>query len=265
MKEALFQSREPVFYRSTQTQVTPTPHFHNDIEIIYAEQGQFTAHVDHKIVPVRQGELLVTFPYQIHYYENCQPGIYRVILVTPELLYGLQTKLAGLRPIDNVLDISGKNDIHSYISAAFSVTGENRRTAVAGYCHLLMVALLPLIETEPAPHSEDATLRHIMEFCQDNYQEDLTLDAVAAQVHLSKYYISRLFNQKLKLSFSDYINNLRVRRASRLLENTDKKIADISEDVGFGSIRSFNRAFLDVMKMTPMAFRQAYRNQKDLR
>ena len=84
----------------------------------------------------------------------------------------------------------------------------------------------------------------------------LTLGEVAEQVHLSKYYISRLFNQKLKLSFSDYLNMLRVRRATRLLENTDKKIADISEDVGFGSIRSFNRAFLGIMKMTPIAFRQ---------
>lgn len=265
MREALFQSREPVFYRSTQTQVTPIPHFHNDIEIIYAEQGEFTAHVDHKVVSVRQGQLLVSYPYQIHYYENCVPGTYRVILITPELLYGLSTVLRGQRPVDNVIDVDTESEIYSYISAIFSATGENRRTIVAGYCHLLAVALLPMIETEPAPHSEDATLRHIMEFCQDNYQEDLTLDAVAAQVHLSKYYISRLFNQKLKLSFSDYINTLRVRRASRLLERTDKKIADISEDVGFGSIRSFNRAFLDVMKMTPMDFRQAYRNQKDLR
>ena len=68
-----------------------------------------------------------------------------------------------------------------------------------------------------------------------------------------------------KLNFSDYINTLRVRRASRLLEKTDKKIADISEDVGFGSIRSFNRAFLDVMKMTPKEFRLTYRNQKDFK
>lgn len=265
MKEALFQTREPVFYRSTQVQVTPTPHFHNDIEIIYAEQGEFTAHVDHKVVQVRQGELLVTYPYQIHYYENCQKGIYRVILITPELLYGLMTPLRGQRPINNVLDIRNKDTIREYINKAFTVKGENRRTIVAGYCHLLMVALLELIETEMAPHSEDATLRQIMEYCQDHYQEDLALDLVAEQVHLSKYYISRLFSKKLKLNFNDYINTLRVRRASRLLEKTDKKIADISEDVGFGSIRSFNRAFLDIMKMTPKEFRLTYHNQKDFK
>ena len=228
MKKALFQTRESVFYRSTQTQVTPTPHFQKDIEMIYVEKGSFTAHVDHKIVTVEQGQLLVTYPYQIHYYENCVPGIYRVILVTPDLLYGLRTSLVGLRPVNNVIDLTDKTDILSYISSAFSVTGENRRTAVAGYCHLLVVALLPLIETEPAPHSEDETLRQVMGFCEEHYQEELSLDAVSQQVHLSKYYISRLFNQKLKLSFSDYLNTLRVRHAVRMLEKTDKKIADIS-------------------------------------
>ena len=265
MKEALFQTREPVFYRSTQAQVTPTPHFHNDIEIIYAEQGEFTAHVDHKVVQVRQGELLVTYPYQIHFYENCSPGVYRVILITPELLYGLMTPLRGLRPVNNVLDIQNMDTIRGYINKAFKVTCENRRTVVAGYCHLLMVELLNVLETETAPHSEDATLRQVMEYCQDHYQEDLSLDLVAEQVHLSKYYISRLFSRKLKLNFNDYINTLRVRRAGRLLEKTDKKIADISEDVGFGSIRSFNRAFLDIMKMTPKEFRLTYRNQKDFK
>ncbi len=265
MKEALFQTREPVFYRSTQVQVTPTPHFHNDIEIIYAEQGEFTAHVDHKVLPVQQGEILITYPYQIHYYENCKPGVYRVILITPELLYGLMTPLRGRRPVHNVLKVCGQPTVQDIISKIFSATGENRRTEVAGYCHLLMVDLLTMIETEAAPHSEDATLRQIMEYCQDHYQEDLALDLVAEQVHLSKYYISRLFNKKLKLNFSDYVNTLRVRRAGRLLEKTDKKIADISEDVGFGSIRSFNRAFLDIMKMTPKEFRSTYRNQKDFR
>ena len=38
-------------------------------------------------------------------------------------------------------------------------------------------------------------------------------------------------------------------------KNTDKKIADISEEVGFGSIRSFNRAFLDIIKETPQKYR----------
>lgn len=256
MKEAVFQSREPVFYRSTQIQVTPTPHFHNDIELIYAEKGEFTAHVDHNVVKVSQGQMLVSFPYQIHYYENCPPGVYRVILITPELLYGLTTQLRGQRPTEHVIDIVEGSEFDSLISAIFSVTGENRRTLVAGYCHLLAVALLARLELEAAPHSEDETLRYVMEYCEDHYAEPLTLGEVAEQVHLSKYYISRLFNQKLKLSFSDYLNMLRVRRATRLLEKTDKKIADISEDVGFGSIRSFNRAFLGIMKMTPIAFRQ---------
>ena len=123
MKEAIFQSREPVFYRSTQIQVTPTPHFHNDIELIYAEKGEFTAHVDHNVVEVKQGQMLISFPYQIHYYESCVPGVYRVILITPELLYGLTTQLRGQRPTECVIDVVGESEIHSYLSSIFAAVG----------------------------------------------------------------------------------------------------------------------------------------------
>lgn len=262
MKKPFFQTRDPVFYCDTQMYVTPMPHFHIDIELIYAEQGEFTAYVDHKVVPVQQGQILICFPYQIHYYENCMPGVYRVILITPELLYGLTTPLRGQRPVGNIIDVTVESEIRSFISAIFAASEENRKTVVAGYCHLLVADLLSRIETEAVPHSENTTLRLVMEYCQDHYTEYLTLEGVAEQVHLSKYYISRLFNQKLMMSFGDYLITLRVRRASLLLEKTDKKIANISEDVGFGSIRSFNRAFLKVMKTTPMAFRQQYYKPK---
>ena len=47
----------------------------------------------------------------------------------------------------------------------------------------------------------------------------------------------------------------RVREACHLLLYTDRKIADISEEVGFGSIRSFNRAFLKLIDLTPAQYR----------
>ena len=52
---------------------------------------------------------------------------------------------------------------------------------------------------------------------------------------------------------------LRIDKACDLLEETDKKTADISEDVGFGSIRTFNRAFLQISGITPLKYRNRYK------
>ena len=78
---------------------------------------------------------------------------------------------------------------------------------------------------------------------------------MAEGLHLSRCYISHLFNRKLSLGFNDYINMLRVQDACTQLLETDKKIADISEEVGFGSIRSFNRAFKNITGLTPLEYR----------
>ena len=79
---------------------------------------------------------------------------------------------------------------------------------------------------------------------------------------MSKYHISHLFNNKLGISFNTYINTLRINTACDLLEETDKKTTDISEEIGFGSIRSFNRAFLQIMDMSPLQYRKLVKNTK---
>ena len=62
-------------------------------------------------------------------------------------------------------------------------------------------------------------------------------------------------NKRLKQNFNEYINNLRIAEACNLLRESDKKIADISEDVGFGTIRSFNRAFKLSIGVSPAEYR----------
>ena len=55
-------------------------------------------------------------------------------------------------------------------------------------------------------------------------------------MHLSRFYVSRLLSRELRMGFSEYVNLLRVNRACDLLNDTDKKIADISEDAGFSTM-----------------------------
>ena len=65
-----------------------------------------------------------------------------------------------------------------------------------------------------------------------------------------------MINRKLNQNFNEYINNLRIAEACNLLRETNIKIADISEDVGFGTIRSFNRAFKQITGISPAVYRE---------
>ena len=62
-------------------------------------------------------------------------------------------------------------------------------------------------------------------------------------------------NQKLGMGFNDYVNSIRISNACRLLTESDMPIGEISETVGFNTVRTFNRAFVKHMGMSPREYR----------
>ena len=184
-------------------------------------------------------------------------SLFYVLIVTPKLFYGKRELLSGNVPIENHISTDEDGKIAEYIEAIVHLPETSDISEYTGYFNLLLPKILGKLSLKPSISGEDSTLRNILEFCTANYSEELSLEYVAEHLHLSRFHISRLFNQKLGLSFSDYVNKLRVRESLDLLRDPDKKIADISEEVGFGSIRTYNRAFKEIHGKTPVEYRDA--------
>ncbi len=95
----------------------------------------------------------------------------------------------------------------------------------------------------------------IISYISNHFQESLTLERIARELHFNKYYISRVFSGKLHCSFHEYVNRLRLDYAARLLRETDQSITDIWQEAGFESQKTFNRTFLSCYRMTPSGYR----------
>ncbi len=93
-------------------------------------------------------------------------------------------------------------------------------------------------------------------YLRERYMEDLSLESLAQMYHFNPSYFSSLFKQKTGVNFSDYVLELRIRNAKRMLEDTDDRIADISERVGFRNATYFNKMFKRYTGMSPNAFRR---------
>ncbi len=91
---------------------------------------------------------------------------------------------------------------------------------------------------------------------QKNYQEDISLTSVAKQVNLSRERLSRLFHESLGLTFSDYLNMVRLERSRYYLQHTTDKIADIAFASGYQSVSQFNRRFKSAEGISPREYRQ---------
>lgn len=102
-------------------------------------------------------------------------------------------------------------------------------------------------------------LRRITEFINENFCEPITLDIIANETDLSRYYVSHLFKELMNTTFVGYLNELRLSRAAMLLTTTDIPVIEIAGMSGFNNISNFNRAFKMYYNTTPSKYR---RNEK---
>lgn len=100
-----------------------------------------------------------------------------------------------------------------------------------------------------------------------NYIEDhlndknLCLETVSDHVGLSKSYFCKLFSRQMGgAGFSSYLNHLRIERAKQLLLETDLKIFEVSDAVGFSHARYFSQVFKESLGLTPVEFRHCNNN-----
>lgn len=96
-----------------------------------------------------------------------------------------------------------------------------------------------------------------MEFMQDNFTNpELMLKTVADFVGFSEKYFNSRFTQECGCTFIGYLNDLRIGRAQELLLQTDMKIYEISDAVGYSSVEHFNHMFKKKLCMSPKDFRK---------
>ena len=104
--------------------------------------------------------------------------------------------------------------------------------------------------------SSHAAIRAAEQYIRQNYQRDLSLDTVAAEVGLTPSYFCRLFSQDTGVSFTSYVKDIRIEQAKELLLTTNEKIQNIGERVGYPNLHYFCRIFKKSTGMTPAQFRR---------
>ena len=94
-------------------------------------------------------------------------------------------------------------------------------------------------------------------FIEDNVGSSLSLDEVAKSVHVSSYYLSRVFTEVCGHSFSEYLTSLRLERSKELLRHSDLSCGDVGLRVGYSSASYFSQVFKQHVGMTPSQYRDA--------
>lgn len=242
--------------------LSPTPHLHSHIEIILLHKGRTVATADSVDVQMEAGDLFISFPNQVHYYVDdltTERG-HDIAFISPDFCSEFSSMLKSMVPkLPIVKNAEGNPRIKAAVESLIQCTkstDEYSETEARGCVLILMSEIFRNIELqEKVPYDNDL-VKDIITYCYENYNSDISLQAIADELHVSRCYISRLFSRRLHIGFNDYINSLRVRNACEMLKSADTSVTEVAYAVGYNSVRTFDRAFLSVRGMTPKEYRQ---------
>ena len=235
---------------------------HSNIEIVFIFEGVTNVWIGNKEAErAESGDAIIIFPCQQYRYETVKQEDHVLLAVDIKKMGEFLSLFTSYYPAKCIVKGALQNKellelVKNIVRTYKEEENEYRDTVLKGYITALLGRLLSMTELKKNEFEKPNTVGEIMDFCNRHYSEKLSLEYLEAELHISKYYISHVLNERIGVSFNDFVNSIRINEASRLLIESDKSIKKISEEVGFLTQRTFDRAFKRQKGETAREYRQ---------
>lgn len=252
-------------------------HFHHQYEIFYLIEGERRFFFDNRAYLVKGGTLILVDENAIH-----------MTLANSEKEFGhdriiLYVDKAKMRDFDNlfpnlnlvkffrehygVYPLSPKQQ-DDFIRLYNTLQDEfdNKRRNYKAMIEMDIISYFIRFMREnhiaaPEDTDGDSSLKYqniyaVADYISENYEKNMTLDDLAGRFFLSKFYLSRTFKEITGYGVNEYVNIHRIRKATRLLEETDTSVAQIAHTLGYESTTYFEKVFKTYTTLTPLRYRK---------
>ena len=258
-------------------------HWHEEMEIIYVEEGTIHVFVRNTEYLLNKGELVLVNPQAIHairQYEDRSARYYNILFRFSMLESGADDTCREkyLEPI-----YSRRLLMPEYLSAAHPLHQEieplirellvdphhqrfHDELLIKSRLFEIMYRILPYCDTaDKATAYEDIIyekLKLSLQYLEKNYAEQITVEKMATISNYSESHFSKLFKQLTGESFAQYLKNYRLEKAADRIVNEKKKISEIAVACGFSNLSYFSRSFYEKFRTTPKDFRKLARSSQ---
>ena len=248
-------------------------HFHNEIELIYVLEGSINLHTNSRNYTIKPNELAIIMPGEIHSYTSEGANRCYIIKFYPSANVD-GADFSQLRFTEHV--VTEEHSFHSKATQLMQNIAAEATAKECGYelsinCDLSSIILLFLrnipflnMEENKKQSKQLELLYKVDSYVNHNYHTHISLEDIASHTGYSTYYFSHFFKDATGQNFSDYLILFRLERAMYMINTSQKNLTDIAFDCGFNSIRSFNRAFQNYLKITPSEYRRTKKLQENL-
>lgn len=262
----MFESEKKYAVVSSKGYESVLIHRHEFVELTYIESGTAVQKIGFETVNLKKGDLFVISDDSEHSIRpTCEENDFRVINII-FLRDFVDFDYSVFNPIIpfNVLHLKEITDLIAMAGAEYENRGAFSDEAVKGCIYIILSRLAKLYVNGAAKVSSNRNVAYVMsavKFIKDNFNKKICLEDVASHVGLTSGYLQKIFNKERKTSVIEYLLRYRVEQSCKLLIETDKTIAQVSEAIGFSDIKNFHYAFKRVFGMTPNEYRMTHRNK----
>lgn len=224
-------------------------HFHRAFELLTVKTGHLNVTVDGRTMTVGPHSAALIFPNQLHSFESTEPNRFAISIFAPEMVADFSTLHRGQVPTDNRL-IDG--DFTEYLKLDSQLAQKS-----------WLYQVLAQFETparkyqKRTPSHQQQLLYKMIDFIEQHYEGDCSLHQAAKALGYDYAYLSRTFSALLGTSYTAYLQDYRLTKATQLLDETSLPISQIATRAGFGSLHAFNETFHRYLETTPTEYRQS--------
>ena len=237
------------------------PHTHNHMELFFIVGGKGQFLIQDQLYPVNVNNLVIINPNVTHTEVslNAQPleyivlGIEGIELATSEHANGQFNILDHFESVEisgclrNILrEMEQKNTGYEDVCQAYMeilIIRLMRNTALA-------------VPTEPQSVSGNRQCAAVKRYIDMHLKEPLTLEQLAEDAHMNKFYLSHAFKREYGTSPINYMITKRIEESKYLLAETDLSMSQIAQLLGFSSLSYFSQVFRKTQAVSPMEYRQ---------
>lgn len=247
--------------RQTRNNDTIAAHWHEHIELLYFTSGECRITCGTESFTVHRGDLIFLNSNDIHFAEQSFTSTFWCIHIRPSFFR--DTDLERIR-IENF--IPNDETVCNLIEQLFQEYREakiGKDMAVMGYTHLLLTYLLRHYrknEDGQKLFSEIEAKRQritpAIQYISVHYTEKISTAELADMLFLSEHYFCKLFKSATGQTVTDYINRVRIEKASILLKSTSESLTEIAMRTGFHDLNYFSRTFERIMQIRPGQYRK---------
>tara|TARA_R110001592_G_scaffold8105_2_gene44827 strand:+ start:429055 stop:429984 length:930 start_codon:yes stop_codon:yes gene_type:complete len=260
-------------------------HFHPEYQLFLVLEGKGTRFIGDDMRPFKANDLVVTGPNLPHLWRNDQEYFEKDSkLRTRGIVVYFPEDFLGPQHLGEKEEYEELQTLLKRASLGLQVMGETNKLIkmqlinlvykkglerIIGLLEILLLIsrsneVKPIVQagyTNANKESEKDRMSRVYEFVMDQFQHDIKQEEVAAMINMTSSSFSRYFKSRMNKSFSDFLSEVRISHACKLLPAENLNISEVSYESGFNTLSNFNRQFKERMGMTPKSYKKDFQTR----